>query len=479
MLLGLDLGTTNIKAVLVSENGTVVARGSAPVTVRYVGDGGVEQDIDEIWQATLSAIGQVAAEHPLRTVRALGVSAQGATIQVLDAQGRLVGKALNWLDGRGQALNQQLTEEFGADWFAQHTGHGESGISVGQLLWLRQACPGLLDPPARLGFVGDLIAGRLTGENVHDATSLSITGLYNPYAGQAEPALLERLGLTGHQLPRVCTLDTPAGALRAEVAEWTGLPAGIPVSAAVHDQYAASLGTGAVHAGDVNVGTGTAWVLLAAAPRLVLPVVNGAYACTHVVLGMSGQMLPLGNGGSAFAWALDVLGLRDQTAAQIDRLLQTVPAGCEGVRCWPFLSPWVPPGLRPGLAGRLAGLHLEHTAAHLLRAVLEGMSFELARNLATLAPLGPVGRLVMTGRAAASAVTPQMVADACGLSVACSPERDTSALGAAVIARGLLEPGASLAELAVAMAPPPRRVEPGPDAPLYRCLLDEFVSAVR
>ena len=482
MLLGLDLGTTNIKAILANPDGTVLARGSAPVHLLHVGEAGVEQDIDEIWRAALAAIGQVGAEHDLRAVRALGVSSQGATLQVVDVQGQPIGKALSWLDTRGLALNQQLTQELGGDWFARHTGHGESGISVGQVLWLNQAQPELLDVCAqartRVSFVGDVIVARLTGENVHDATSLSITGLYNPYADRADADLLARLGLMESQLPRVCSAQRAAGTLRAEVAACTGLAAGIPVSPAVHDQYAATLGTGAVHAGDVNVGTGTAWVLLAAGTRPVLPVVAGAYVCRHVVEGLYGQMLPLGNGGSGLAWALNLLGLSGRSPDEVDALLESVPAGCDGVRCWPYFTPWLPPGLTTAVAARLTGLRLSHTAAHILRAELEGMALELGRNLAALTPLGPVGRLVMTGRAAASRVTPQLVADVCGLPVACSPERDTSALGAVVVARGLIEPGASLAALSRSMTPTPRTVEPGDTAPLYRQMLNEFVKAV-
>jgi sugar (pentulose or hexulose) kinase len=478
VLLGLDLGTTNIKAVLTDMDGAVLARGAAPVHLLHIGEAGVEQDSAEIWQATLSAIVQVGAGRDLDGVRAVGVSSQGAALQMLDGQERPLGQVLSWLDVRGQAQGQRLTDALGGAWFARHTGHGESGISVGQLLWLRQAAPETLMPDARVSFVGDLVVGLLTGERAHDTTSLSITGLYDPYTGHAAAELLAHLGLVDSQLPRVCSARVPAGGLRPVVAERTGLRAGIPVSPAVHDQYAATLGTGAVHAGDVNVGTGTAWVLLAAGERMVLPVATGAYACRHLVEGLSGQMLPLGNGGSAFAWALQLLGMSALSPADVDTLLDSVPTGCDGVRCWPFFSPWVPPSLACNPAARLTGLNLGHGPAHVLRAVLEGMAVELARNLATLAPLGPVGRLVMTGRAAASRVTPQLVADACGLPVACSPERDTSALGAVVIARGLLEPNESLAALSGKLTPAPRKVEPGPAGPLLREILGEFEGAL-
>ena len=141
--------------------------------------------------------------------------------------------------------------------------------------------------------------------------------------------------------------------------EATGLRAGIPVSAAIHDQYASALGTGAVRAGTVMVGTGTAWVLLAVNDRLAAPVIDEAFVCHHVVDGLCGQILSLVNGGSAFTWALHLLGLGEQ--------------GCGGDRssCWSPRSraardsasgrSWSPPvcrGSRPARTGRLVGLQL-------------------------------------------------------------------------------------------------------------------------
>ena len=479
MFLGLDLGTTNIKATVADSNGRIRARGSAPVKISHLPDGGVEQDIEDICEATVSAIAQAGVEVNLSAVRAVGVSSQGGALQMLDGDGQPLGPVISWLDGRGQPHDEKLTRELGGEWFARHTGHGKSGVAAGQILRLREESPEQVQPPNRVGFVGDIIVSRLCGRRAHDATSLSIAMLYNPSLRRADPELLQKLDFDENQLPALIPVRSAAGGLLQDVAARTSLPAGIPVSPAVHDQYASALGSCAVRAGDVMFGTGTAWVLLAAVARLAGPVTDSALVCTHVVEGLYGQMLSMVNGGSSFAWATRLLGLDRKNAGELDALMKSAPPGSDELRFRPLLAAGGGAGLAPGTRGCLAGLRLSHSPAHVLRAVVEGLAMELARYIHFLVDNGtPVTRLVMCGGAAASRVTPQIVADVTGLPVACIKEKEVSAFGAVVIARGLVEPDADLATLCREMTPDSRILEPGPDSVRYRHLLDEYVASL-
>ena len=482
MFLGLDLGTSKVKAVLAEPTGRIVARGSAPVKMFPVGDDGVEQDIEDIWAATQSAIGQVAELGDLSSVQAIGVSSQGGALVICDGAGQPIGRVVSWLDGRGRAYDDEITRELGSKWFARHTGHGRSRGSVGQLLRLRRESPELLCRTNHIGFVGDVIVFRLSGRFAHDATSLSIATLFNPSLRAADPEVLEKLRISEDQLPELLSPWKCAGTLREEVAESMSLPTGIPVSPAVHDQYASAVGVGAIHQGDVMFGAGTAWVLLAAVEPTssrIEPVMPEAIVSTHLVEGLYGQMLSLVNGGSALTWAMDLLRLDLRTPDEIDTMLEAVPAGSDGLRFWPFLVPKGGAGLLPGTPGALRGLRLSHGAAHIIRAVVEGLALELARYLRFLTDGGiAVQRLVMCGGAAASRVTPQIMADATGLSIECAAESDTSALGAAIIACALTEPSADLVSLSEAMRPPVRLFRPGGDAALYRQLFNEYIASL-
>ena len=474
MLLGLDLGTTNIKALVARRDGTVVARAAAPVRVCHLPDGGVEQDIEEIWTATLAVMRKAAAGAGGAAIAAIGVSSQGGALQVLDAHGTPRGRVISWLDERGRPYDAALTEELGRQWFARRIGHAGSGITLGQLLRLRAAHA--LPPEARLGFVGDVIVARLCGCAAHDATSLSLAMFYNPARRCADPDVLARLQLTQAHLPALCSPRAAAGGLLPDVARRTGLPPGIPVSPAVHDQYAAALGANVTAAGDVMVGTGTAWVLLLVSDMLPAPLINDAFVCTHLVEGLYGQILSLRNGGSALTWALNLTGINECSGEQFDELLKRVPAGCDGLRVRPFLAA-AGHALPADTAGSITGLRLQHGKEHLVRAVLEGLACELARYLTFATNDGvPVRRLILCGAAARSHVTPQIIADVTGIEVACAAEPDTSAFGAAMLACGLCEPGTPLPGIAAAMKSGTRIIAPGPEQDRYAAMRDEYVK---
>ena len=157
--------------------------------------------------------------------------------------------------------------------------------------------------------------------------------------------LLQRLGVPASLLPDLAF--APRRRRRSAAGNRAGDRAarGHPRFAAIHDQYAAALGTGAVRPGDVMFGAGTAWVLLAVSDQPAPPVLDDAFACTHVVEGLYGQLLSLGNGGTAFAWTLGLLGLEREAPEEIDRLMASVPAGSDGLV---FLAAVDSRGRRPG-----------------------------------------------------------------------------------------------------------------------------------
>jgi sugar (pentulose or hexulose) kinase len=477
MLLGLDLGTSNVKALVASPSGQVLGQGSCPVRLFHVGQGGVEQDLEEIWAATLSAIQQAVRAINPAAIRAVGVSSQGGALQLLDGQGRPRGRVISWLDQRGEVHDAALTAELGQQWFAERIGHGGAAVAIGQLMRLRQAAPDCLAPPNRIGFVGDSIVARLCGRAAHDGTSCGLTLLYNPTLRRYDPEVLQRLGLEVAQLPDLLSPRIAAGGVLSEVSRVTGLPANIPVSAAIHDQYTAALGAGAVRPGTTMLGAGTAWVLLAVSSRPAQPVIPDAFVNHHVVEGLYGQIVSLVNGGSALAWVSELLGAPD--AADIERLLESAPAGSDGLRFWPFLAPSGAAGLAPGTRGRLSGLQLSHGPAQVARAVVEGLAFELKRHLLFFQRAGiPVEKLVTGGTTAASQVTPQLLADVTELPLACLSAGAGSLLGACIVARGLQEPQRSLADLADEMLPPARQVQPGPNAAFYAEPFAEYLQSL-
>lgn len=477
MLLGLDLGTTNVKALVVDDNGSIAGEGASPVQLIHTPDGGVEQNIEEIWQSTLAAIREAGQACDLSTVRAIGISSQAGAIQIRDEHGHCIGPVISWMDSRGRPFDERIAREMGEDWLASHTGHPGSAVIVGQTLRLRAVNPEMIARPNRIGFVGDTIVGRLTGRPAHDCSSLSICTIYNPSTHQADADLLRHIGLRSEQLPDLLPARQPASPLRSEVAGQLGLQAGLPVSPAVHDQYAATLGCGAIHVGDVMIGAGTAWVLLAAADRLMRPVGPLAWVCDHIIPQRWGQLVSLVVGGSVFKWARDMTGTTGKPDGELDNLLESVAPGSEGLRLYPFMDALGMANRPP--AGAIDNIRLAHGPAHLLRAAVEGLCFELARQLEWISQSGcPTSRLIMCGGVTRTRVTPQIVADITGRPVAFPAQAETSAFGAAVLARALLEPDTPLETLVDAMAPVTRTLNPGSAAGTYKPLLAEYTGRV-
>jgi len=466
MLLGIDLGTTNIKALVTDLAGRRLGEGTCAVRLFDLGDGGVEQDLEEIWQAALSAIRQAVAPVVAAEIQAVGVSSQGGALQMIDPQARPLGRVVSWLDQRGRPFDDALTAELGPQWFARRIGHARSGLAIGQLLRLRRQAPALVAPPNRIGFVGDLFVQRLCGEAGHDGTSCGLTCLYNPAQRDYDRDILERLRVTADQLPALISPRQSRGGLSPTLARQTGLRAGTPVSAAIHDQYAAALATGGVEPGTAVIGTGTAWVLLAVSDSPTRPVTDGAFVCHHVVEGLWGQIISLSYAGSLLARALERSGLEAQNAAELDRVLESAPPGSGGLQC--RLSGPGAAHLGAGAIERLLEAQRTHSPGQVVRAVLEGLAYELKRHIDLLRQTGlPLGQLLLSGRAAASRVTAQLLAAVTGLPLACADNCGGSPLGAAILARGLLEPARSLASLSREMIPAARRVEAGALAACY------------
>jgi len=477
VFLGVDLGTTNVKAQIVEADGRIVSSGSAPVRIDYSADGAAEQDIEDIWGATAAAITRAASGGQGARVRAVGLSSQGGAIQILDAAERPVGRVIGWQDSRGGPWDLSLTERLGREWFIRHVGFAKSESAIGQVLRLR--AQGGLPDEFRLGWVGDVVAGRLCGRRAHDATSLSEARLLNPAEGIEDTEVLAILGMRRDRLPALLDAGQPAGVLLPDVARTFGLSPGIPVGPAVHDQYAAATGCGAVRSGDTMLGAGTAWVLLAVTDHIDAPVGDVAVVGRHPVPGLFGQMLSMVNGGSCLSWAVRTLNLGDLRVAEMDALMETVPSGSAGLRFRPLLSEMGGGGLPPETAGRLEGLRLGHAPAHIVRALVEGLACELGRYLAMLAKGGVrVERFIMCGKAAESVVTPRIIADTTGLPVDCATLPETSSLGAAMLARKLVEPARGLVELSDVMKPPMQRVQPGQGREEAARRLEEYLAAL-
>ena len=385
MLLGLDLGTSSVKALLLDEGGAVLGEGSASYAVRAPLPGWAESSPEAWWEAVLeataSAVGRRGAE-----VTALGLSGQMHGVVLTDELGLPLRPAVLWADARSSAelaAYRGLDEDLGRR-LANPPAVGMAGPS---LLWLRDKEPDTYASARWALQPKDWLRMRLTGEAATEPSDASATLLYDLLADDWSYAIAEDLGLRAELLAPLVPSAGIAGTLEEEAADDLGLREGLPVAAGAADTAAAMLGAGLLRPGPVQltVGTGGQIVTPKEGPD---PDPHGR---THLyraaVPGLWYSMAAVQNAGLALEWVRKVLGA---SWNEVYEEAFAVPPGSGGVTFLPYLSGERTPRFDPGARGAWTGLGLDHTRGHLLRAALEGVAFALREALEALEDQGTV-----------------------------------------------------------------------------------------
>jgi xylulokinase len=440
VLIGLDVGTTAAKAGAFDRDGAPLASASVAYGLHTPQPGWVEQDPEDLWQGAVTVLRAVAAQlGPGDRVLALAQSSQGGTTIPLDAAGRPVCRAVSWMDQRTAAQAEATAAEVGAEFIRRTTGWDLGPIlPLQHIRWLRDNRPDLFARTHAYAFVNDFIAARLTGARAMNPTDAGITQLYAIAAGDWDPRLLELAGIRREQLAPIRRAGAPVGALRADAAALTGLPAGLLVANGAHDQYCAAVGAGVLRPGALLLSCGTAWVLLAALDSPDAGFRGGMAVGPHVQAGLWGGIRSQGGLGASMEWLLRIVcgaaagAERAAQYAELDAAAHRAPPGAGGLLCYPLSGGNAAYG---AAHGGFRGLTLGHDRGDLARAVMEGAACELRWALEDMRAAGTaVTELRMVGGAARSPVWPQIVADVTGLPVTLPALPDAACTGAAILA---------------------------------------------
>lgn len=439
LLLGLDMGTTAVKALLFDLDGRVRASTDRPYGLITPQAGWVEQDPEALWATAVAVLRALAAElRPDERVLALAQSSQGGTTIPVGAHGHPVYNAISWMDDRAQAECAALQQAGLAEAIYRRTGWPlMAGLPLQHIRWLRQQQPAIFAATQHFLFVNDFIAGRLTGRRCMNPSDASITQLFNIETGDWDDWLLELAGIGRAQLSPLQPSGAVIGALTAEAAALTGLPVGLPVINGAHDQYCAAVGMGVTRPGATLLSCGTAWVLLAVPADLAAGRRAGLALSCHAVPGRWGAIRSLGAVGTALEWLADNVWAdadvdREARYAAINAAAAAARPGADGLLFYP------PAGGHAGstaVRGGWVGLTLSHSRGDLARAVMEGVACEVRWAIEEMRAAGiGVDELTMVGGAARSPLWPQLVADLTETPVLVPGMTQAAAWGAAVIA---------------------------------------------
>lgn len=424
--LGIDVGTTAVKAALFSANGRMLSVASCGYPLHTPRPGYAEQDPED-WMRSLRKCVREAVGGEGDKVAAIGLSSQGGTLVPLDAKDQPLCRALTWLDTRPEKRAEEVIPGLKRHDVYLTTGWSSLGaLPLAKLFWLRENSKRVMSRCRRISFTGDYVLLRLTGRAAIDPSSCAITQLYD--LGQHDwcQRFLDPTGVTREMMPDIVPSDGVVGGVRAPIARSLGLRSGTPVVTGAHDQYASAFGLDVRRPGDIMLATGTAWVQLAvsAEPALVEDERIGVSPCATG--GRYGALMAVSFAGASFNWLRDLCGLKG--FRELDAEASKCPIGADGLR-------FIAARTFAGDKGAFLNLDLSHSRGHAARAIMEGVAIYSASNIDYIASQTcPVKRIVMTGGATESRVWPQIVADCVGRPVGLPGQSESACTGAARLA---------------------------------------------
>jgi xylulokinase len=442
-VLAYDIGTSGLKAVVVDRDGDVVASTRRGYGLRTLDDGAVEQDLDAIEAALVEATRELLTERGVAaaSIEGIGLTAQMFDLAPVDAAGRSTIPMLSWLDQRCVREADALATSI--DRAAQAAAFGSIITAkdvVPKILWLRDRAPGAWSETRWLLDCKEAIVLRLTGRAVIDPAGALAFRLYDPIRGQWSSELCERLGIPLDRLPDVEPSTAVAGGLLPAVAARLGLPAGIPVVVGTGDVPASQLGAGATDPGDAHVSLGTAVYFGITTDRPVADPSGQLGVIGHADPALWILWLEVATGGGALSWLLRLLGDGDDPGsaalAGVDAGVAAVADEMDGLLFAPWLSGERVPVFDDRIRGAFVGLGLRHGRAHLVRALMEGVGYQMRWALDYGAAYGvPIGSIRGVGGGFIGTSWTQIIADILGRPIgAIEHPQDAAAVGAAACA---------------------------------------------
>ena len=433
-ILTIDQGTTNTKALLVGEDGSLLARGTTQVRVDHPEAGWAEQSAEAIRDSVAEAIRQAVSAGPQVDIAAIAISNQRESVAIWDGEtGEPLGPCVIWQCRRSAPLCAKLREGGFEALIRERTGLGLDPLfSSGKLTWLLERAPS--DRPIKAGTVDSWLIWNLTAGAVHatDASNASRTQLLALETVEWEDEILALFGIPKAVLPQVRASDADFGVTKGGFA---GLPDGIPIRAVMGDSHAACFGHGISQPGHVKVTIGTGSSLMSptgkrSGSRHGLSETIAWSAGGKVLYALEGNITVSGH---TAAFACELLGIKDPEA--LTALALTVEDS-DGVSFVPALAGLGAPHWKDEARGVICGMNLRTRPAHVARASIEAIAHQICDVVEAMdADLDtPLQSISADGSAARNDFLLQMIADFSGKPVQRPANTDLSALGAAMMA---------------------------------------------
>jgi xylulokinase len=437
-LLGLDIGTSAVKALLLSTSGDVVGSFTTEYPFFTPRPGWSEQNPEDMWQATIAAIKGVLTKFSVsgEAILGIGLAGQMHSSVFLNDQLEVIRPAILWNDVRTSAECRQIEQAVDPRVLLEEVCNPVlEGFTLPKLLWLRNHEPHNFDQVRYLVLPKDYVRYRLTGSLQMEVSDAAGMLMMNVREQVWSKPVLEALDLSSEILPPIVQSGQIAGTIRPDVADLTGLKTGTPVVGGGADNACGAVGSGVVKPGRGMVSLGTSGVLLAhlAEPRLVTRgTVHMFNSCIPGQFYMMGVML---SAGLSLNWIRKQLGLEAESYDALTKRAASVPPGSQGLIYLPYLTGERTPHGDANARGTFVGLSATHGRGELVRSVLEGVAFGLCDSLELLRSAGWQGTAIRAlGGGAKSPLWKEIIASATGLVLEEINVDEGPGLGAAILA---------------------------------------------
>lgn len=446
-LIGVDIGTSGTKTVLFDKSGEVIASASQEYPLYQPQNGWAEQDPKDWWNATATTLKSVLDQSGINAsdVAGIGLSGQMHGLVMLDANGEVLRPAILWCDGRTGRECQEITEIIGKERLIEITANPALvGFTAGKILWVRRNEPEKYEACKQMLLPKDYVRYKLTGVFATEVSDASGTNLLDVPKRNWSEEVLTKLQIDPSLLPPVYESTEISGRISAEVAKLTGLAEGTPVVGGAADNAAAAIGTGVVEKGKAFTTIGTSGVIFAHMDNVTIDPAGRVHTFCHAVPGSWTVMSCTLAAGQSLKWFKDNFCTAEIEAAAglgvdpydlINRQVDRLPIGAEKLLYLPYLMGERSPLLDENARGVFFGLSGIHNKYHMLRAVMEGVSYSLRDCLEVFRQMGiDLCQMMATGGGAASPVWRQMLADLYDCEVATVASKEGPALGVAILA---------------------------------------------
>ncbi len=447
LLLGIDIGTTGSKVVLIAPKGNIIASSTNEYPVSIPKPNWSEQNPEDWWRATVKGIKLVLAKSRTNPsqIAGIGLTGQMHGLVILDNKNNILRNCILWNDQRTVKECAQINSIIGAKRIIKIVGKPcLPSFTAGKILWVKNNEPDIYKRIAHILLPKDYVRFKLTDTLVMDVADASGTCLFDVAKRRWSNEIINELKIKSEWLPPIYESPALCGYVSKVAAKLTGLKQGTPVVAGAGDQAAQAIGTGIYEPGTVSVTIGTSGVVFAAIDKYHYDKTGRLHTYCHAEFDMWHLMGVMLSAGGSLRWFKDSLYKNEKVYAAkkkidiytlITKEAGTIPPGAEGLLFLPYLSGERAPHPDPYARGVFFGLSLKHSRPHMARAVIEGITFGLKDCLELLKGMGiKFNRVRVSGGGAKSLLWRRIMADVFNLDIITVNAKEGAAFGAALLA---------------------------------------------